>query len=63
MVAPIVRWGKEVWAAQYHQYLGGMTHKELRRCWSSVFEGKLQPKTWRSVAGPISALFLSVKRI
>ena len=70
LVAPILRWSKEVWLAATHprgeigehgQFLNVFNVPALRRIWE---RGKLQrPERWRSVRGPVGATFLSLDRI
>ena len=70
VIAPILRWSKEVWLAATHprgetgehgQFLNVLNLPALRRVWE---RGRSQrPNRWRSVKGPVGATCLSLDRI
>ena len=59
-VPPIVRYSKEVWSLQSHSYPHSLSWAQLREGWEAVFAKPEQ--VWRQVAGPLSALRLSLKK-
>ena len=70
VIAPTLRWSKEVWVAATHprgeigehgQFWKVLNLPALRRVWE---RGRSQrPERWRSVKGPVGATFLRLDRI
>ena len=67
VIAPILRWSKEVWLAATHprgeigehgQFLKVLNLPALRRVWER--SRSQRPERWRSVKGPVGATFLSL---
>ena len=70
LIAPILRWAKEVWLSATHprhetgehgQFLRLFSLLALRRIWE---RGKMQrPEYWRKVRGLVGATLLSLQRL
>ena len=61
MVAPIVRWSRELWATHTRASPHSLPWHELRSAWTRVFEGKVP--SWSSVGRQLAAMVLSLARI
>ena len=59
--APTIRWSKEIWLNQTGVFSWSLSLPTLRHAWEEVFFN--QACSWRSVAGPISALRMSLVRL
>jgi hypothetical protein len=62
MLAPIVRWAREVWQVSCGKKGAGFSLPRLRRCWEIV-QRKEATLSWSSIRGPVGACLLTIKRL
>ena len=62
-VAPVLRYVKEIWLLRAQLFSGTLDWDTIRRSWEGVFVSRQRSITWRKVSGPMSAMYMSLRRI